>query len=104
MGTKLKIEEVKPFDIARRLKNDENLNIIDVREDNEVETGKIPGAKHIPLGEILTRTDELDKDKEYIMVCRSGNRSGLASDWLTDKGFKVKNMAGGMSEWDSDLE
>ncbi|WP_417168760.1 rhodanese-like domain-containing protein [Terrihalobacillus insolitus] len=98
------MEEVKPFDIARRLKNDENLNIIDVREDNEVETGKIPGAKHIPLGEILTRLDELDKEKEYIMVCRSGNRSSLASEWLTEKGFKVKNMVGGMSNWESDME
>ena len=104
MGTKLKIEEVKPFDIARRLKNDEKLNIIDVREGNEVETGKIPGAKHIPLGEILTRLDELDKEKEYVMVCRSGNRSGLASEWLTEKGFKVKNMVGGMSNWESDIE
>jgi rhodanese-related sulfurtransferase len=89
MKTKLKINEVKPFDIARQLKSGKNLNIIDVREENEIETGKIPGAKHIPLGEILTRLDELDKEKEYVMVCRSGNRSGLASKWLTEKGFKV---------------
>lgn len=104
MGTKLKIKEVKPSDIERCLKGDEKLNIIDVREENEIKTGKIPGAKHIPLGEILTRLDELDKDKEYIMVCRSGNRSGLASEWLTEKGFKVKNMVGGMSDWESDME
>lgn len=103
-ATKLKIEEVKPFDIARRLKRGENLNIIDVREENEIKTGKIPGAKHIHLGEILARLNELDRDKEYIMVCRSGNRSGLASEWLTDKGFKVKNMVGGMSKWENDME
>ncbi|MCM3716668.1 rhodanese-like domain-containing protein [Alkalihalobacillus oceani] len=102
MKTKLKINEVKPFDIARQLKSGENLNIIDVREENEIQTGKILGAKHIPLGEILTRLDELDKEKEYIMVCRSGNRSGLASEWLTEKGFKVKNMVGGMSNWESE--
>jgi rhodanese-related sulfurtransferase len=104
MVTKLKIEEVKPSEIERRLKSGENLNIIDVREGNEVGTGKIPGAKHIPLGEILTRLHELDKDKEYIMVCRSDNRSGLASEWLTEKGFQVKNMVGGMSNWESDME
>lgn len=104
METKLKIEEVKPSEIERRLKSGESLNIIDVREGNEVETGKITGAKHIPLGEILTRLHELDKDKEYIMVCRSGNRSGLASEWLTEKGFQVKNMVGGMSNWESDME
>lgn len=104
MGTKQKIEDVKPSDIGRRIKSGENLNIIDVREEKEVKTGKIPGAKHIPLGEILTRLDELDKNNEYIMVCHAGNRSGLACEWLRDKGFKVKNMAGGMSEWESDIE
>ncbi|WP_417168724.1 rhodanese-like domain-containing protein [Terrihalobacillus insolitus] len=95
---------MKPSDIERRLKDEEKLNIIDVREENEIKTGKIPGAKHIPLGKILTRLDELDKEKEYIMVCRSGNRSSLASEWLTEKGFKVKNMVGGMSNWESDME
>ncbi|MDC3417166.1 rhodanese-like domain-containing protein [Aquibacillus salsiterrae] len=104
MGSKLKIEEVTPSDVDRWLKGNEDLNIIDVREENEIKTGKIPGAKHIPLGEILTRTNELDKDKEYIIVCRTGNRSSLASEWLSGKGFKVKNMVGGMSEWQSDME
>ncbi|MGN9864531.1 rhodanese-like domain-containing protein [Bacillus swezeyi] len=68
-----------------------------------METGKIPGAIHIPLGEILTRFNGLYKQKEYMMICRSGNRSSLASEWFIDKGFKVRNMAGGMMKWNSDI-
>ncbi|MFC4322990.1 rhodanese-like domain-containing protein [Litchfieldia salsa] len=78
--------------------------MIDVREHNEVEGGRIPGARHIPLGEILQRTNEIEKEKEHIIVCRSGNRSGLASEWLQDRGFKIKNMAGGMTEWKGDFD
>ncbi|KPL60014.1 rhodanese-like domain-containing protein [Rossellomorea vietnamensis] len=76
------------------------LNIIDVREDDEVASGMIPDAKHIPLGSIESRMDELDKNKEYIMVCRSGGRSGQASQFLESKGFKVINMTGGMMSWE----
>ncbi|MFB1098481.1 rhodanese-like domain-containing protein [Terribacillus sp. JSM ZJ617] len=104
MSTKPEIEAILPSKVAESLAKKEKLRIIDVREHNEVALGKIPGAKHIPLGEILTRLDELDENKEYIMVCRSGNRSGLASEWLTGKGFKVKNMTGGMNDWESETE
>ena len=104
MSIKPEIEAILPSQVAESLGKKEKLHIIDVREHNEVAQGKIPGAKHIPLGEILTRLDELDKDEEYIMVCRSGNRSGLASEWLTAKGYKVKNMTGGMNDWDSETE
>jgi rhodanese-related sulfurtransferase len=88
--TKQKMMEVTPLEVANRLKRGEGLNIIDVREQNEVETGRIPGAKHIPLGEILTRLDELDH--------------GEASEWLINKGFKVINMSGGMLKWEDNLK
>lgn len=73
--------------------------IIDVREPNETAAGHIPGAYLIPLGELLTRLNELNKDTEYTMVCRSGSRSGLAAEWLQERGYRVKNMQGGMLEW-----
>jgi rhodanese-related sulfurtransferase len=78
----------------------QSLNIIDVREDEEVASGMIPAAKHIPLGSIESRMGELDKTKEYIMVCRSGGRSGQASQFLERQGFKVINMTGGMMSWE----
>ncbi|MCA0148140.1 MULTISPECIES: rhodanese-like domain-containing protein [Rossellomorea] len=78
----------------------QSLNIIDVREDEEVASGMIPAAKHIPLGSIESRMGELDKTKEYIMVCRSGGRSGQASQFLESQGFNVINMTGGMMSWE----
>ena len=74
--------------------------IIDVREDDEVESGIIPGAKHIRLGTLPERYEELDRDKTYVMVCRSGRRSIKASEFLAEKGFKVINMDGGMLKWE----
>lgn len=80
------------------------LNIIDVREIDEVAAGKIPGAINIPLGLVEFRLHELDKSKEYIMVCRSGGRSGRASQVLDSHGYKVINMTGGMLSWTGNVE
>lgn len=96
--------QILPNEVEQLLKEDQTISVLDVREDGEVAAGKIPGTQHIPLGQVLTRTGELDPDKEYIIVCRSGNRSSLACEWLTEKGFKVKNMTGGMSNWTGHIE
>lgn len=71
---------------------------------DEVAAGKIPGAVNIPLGLIEFRMHELDKSKEYIMVCRSGGRSGRASQFLEYHGFKILNMTGGMLSWEGVVE
>lgn len=75
------------------------INLIDVRETNEVAAGKIPGAINIPLGLLEFRMSELDKSTEYIMVCRSGGRSGQATRFLENQGYTVTNMDGGMLDW-----
>ncbi|OIU71868.1 rhodanese-like domain-containing protein [Rossellomorea aquimaris] len=97
------MKELSTKEVQELLKNDEP-NIIDVREDDEVAAGMIPDAKHIPLGSIESRMDELDKSKEYIMVCRSGGRSGRAAQILENQGFKVINMTGGMMAWEGEVE
>ncbi|MGI8313656.1 rhodanese-like domain-containing protein [Halobacillus mangrovi] len=91
-------------EVKNLLKQEEELNIVDVREDDEVAQGMIPGAKHIPLGSIETRANELDSSKEYIMVCRSGGRSGRATQLLEDKGYDVTNMEGGMMSWEGPIK
>ncbi|QTD40399.1 rhodanese-like domain-containing protein [Sporosarcina sp. Te-1] len=79
-------------------------HIIDVREVDEVAGGKIPGAIHIPLGLLEFRMHELDKNKVYTMVCRSGGRSGKAAQLLESHGYTVFNMVGGMLAWDRPIE
>ncbi|MCM3706274.1 MULTISPECIES: rhodanese-like domain-containing protein [Cytobacillus] len=91
-------------EVEQQLAAGEKLNIIDVREADEVKEGKIASAIHIPLGLIEFRMHELDKDQEYVMVCRSGNRSGLAARFLEGQGFTVINMLGGMMNWEGALD
>ena len=86
------------------LEQNYSLNIIDVREVEEVATGKIPGALNIPLGLLEFRMHELDKTKEYILVCRSGARSARATEFLEGHGFSVTNMTGGMLAWEGVIE
>lgn len=94
------MKTIQPKEVEQKLNQGEKLNIIDVREDEEVAEGMIPGAKHIKLGTIDERASELDSSKSYIMVCRSGGRSGKATQILEQKGFDVTNMEGGMMSWE----
>lgn len=94
------MDTITPSEIKKRLNSGEPLNIVDVREDEEVAAGMIPGAKHIPLGELPDRHGEIQKTDEIILVCRSGNRSARALGYLESLGYKgLKNMTGGMLEW-----
>ncbi|MFL0504052.1 rhodanese-like domain-containing protein [Kocuria rhizophila] len=73
--------------------------VLDVREDFEVAEGMIPGAVHIPMGQLGARLAELEKDRPVIVVCRSGNRSARVAEALNDAGYTADTMAGGMTAW-----
>ena len=98
------MKQIYPNEVEVLLKEKSAINIIDVREADEVQAGKIPNAIHIPLGLIEFKMQDLDKSKEYIIVCRSGGRSSKAATLLEDHGFKVINMTGGMLEWNGPTE
>lgn len=96
-------KEISPQELAAQLKRGETPTIIDVRETNEWYSGHVAGSRHIPLGQLLQRLDELESEKEMIVICRSGNRSGLACELLSEKGYKVVNMTGGLNAWTDEL-
>jgi len=98
------MKEITPMEIAMMLNDNKPVNLIDVREVDEVKEGKIPGAIHIPLGLLEARMHELDKQVEYTIVCRSGGRSGKATQFLEYQGYKVINMVGGMLAWEGPIE
>jgi rhodanese-related sulfurtransferase len=100
----LNVKEMTAKEVEALLNEGKKLAIIDVREVDEVVEGKIPGAVNIPLGLVEFRMHELDKSKEYTMVCRSSGRSGKAAIFLESHGFKVMNMTGGMLAWDGKVE
>lgn len=75
---------------------------VDVRENSEWQEYHIPNTIHIPLGELEKRAKELPKDKNIVVVCRSGNRSMVGRNILLERGFnQVTSMAGGVKEWQS---
>jgi rhodanese-related sulfurtransferase len=98
------LKQITAKEVENLLSEDKSLNLIDVREVEEVREGKIPTAVNIPLGLLEFRMNELDKKKEYIMVCRSGGRSGRAAGFLESYGFNVINMEGGMLSWEGPTE
>jgi sulfur-carrier protein adenylyltransferase/sulfurtransferase len=92
--------EITAVELKQRLDRGDKLRIIDVREPNEWQINRIPGAQLIPLGEIPRRYAELDPDEEFVMQCKVGGRSAKAADFLRSVGFKrVLNLRGGILEW-----
>ncbi|HET7584556.1 MAG TPA: MBL fold metallo-hydrolase [Gemmatimonadaceae bacterium] len=74
--------------------------LVDVRGAAEWSAGHIPGAQHIPLGELLERAGELDRDAEVVLHCQGGGRASIGATLLKAHGFtNVSNLSGGFSEW-----
>lgn len=77
------------------------LIVLDVREDHEWAEGHIPGAVHIPLGELLERKGELDSQAQTLVVCHVGGRSARATAYLVANGHPAVNLDGGMVAWEN---
>lgn len=73
--------------------------IVDVREFYEFDVGHIEGAQHIPLRHLPSRHDTLGKDRPVVFACQIGQRSGLAADFLRERGWDAHNLEGGMEAW-----
>ena len=80
----------------------EGFRVIDVREMNEINGGTVPGADPMPMATVPVRINELEKDKDLVVVCRSGARSAQVCMYLQQQGFeRVHNLRGGMIAWAS---
>lgn len=98
------MKHMTPEELNELLQSGATLNIIDVREPHELEmTGKIEGAVNKPLSLLEFTMNELDKTKEYIVVCRSGGRSQRACQFLESYGFHTINLEGGMLNWEYEI-
>ena len=81
-------------------KRDAGAFVLDVRTQDEWNEYHIPGSTLIPLDQLETRLSEVPRDKEVVVVCRSGNRSQPGRDVLKNAGFtQVTSMSGGLKEW-----
>jgi rhodanese-related sulfurtransferase len=91
------VPEIDVDELARR--RDEGAPVLDVREDDEYASGHVPGATHIPLGQVPDRTAEVPTDRTVYVVCRSGGRSAKAVQVLRAAGIDAVNVAGGTLAW-----
>ena len=91
------IEEAKAM--LARVRPDE-ITVLDVRQDWEYEEFHLPGAKHVPLGDLDERLEEIPRDKPLLVYCLSGRRSAAAASLLSGKGYPtVLNLDGGVMAW-----
>ncbi|HEY3248613.1 MAG TPA: molybdopterin-synthase adenylyltransferase MoeB [bacterium] len=85
---------------AKTMVDAERALLLDVRESWEWVTARIPGAAHIPMGEIPTRLSEIPQDRPVVVYCATGQRSGVVTEALRRAGFpRVFNVAGGIVAW-----
>ena len=100
------MKEITATELKQRLDNGEDIQIIDVREANEVAIGRIPNSVHIPLAQVLNRMEEIDPNRETVVHCKMGGRSARAIDALQRSGFKgnLQNLKGGIIAWSNEVD
>ena len=93
------IHTITVSSLKQLLKQQADIQLIDVREVEEYDEQRINEARNVPLSELSDRVNEFNTADDYVIICRSGNRSHTACQLLNDHGVKVTNVAGGMIEW-----
>jgi rhodanese-related sulfurtransferase len=99
------MQEITAFSLKAKIEAREDIQIIDIREDHEVAISSI-GGTHIPMGEILSRTNELRTDCMVVIHCRSGKRSAAVIHLLEQR-FELKNLynlSGGILAWAESID
>ena len=98
------MKEISVQELKEKIDKGEDFQLIDVREDFEYQVSNL-GGELIPLGGILIETDKIAKDKEVVIMCRSGKRSAAAVMQLEAQGFtNLYNLYGGILAWQEDID
>jgi rhodanese-related sulfurtransferase len=99
------MKEITVLELKSKMDGGEDFQLIDVREENEREFANI-GGEHIPMGSIAEKIDMISKDKEVVIYCRSGSRSGQVVNFLEmNHGIeKLYNLKGGILAWSDEID
>lgn len=98
------MKETTVQELKEKIDRSDDFTLLDVREPHEYQISNIDGIL-IPQDDLPGRLDELDKEKETIVMCRSGARSASAVKLLEQKGFKnVSNLVGGVNAWAKEID
>jgi len=99
------MKEITGPELKAKMDKGDTFQLIDVREDNERAFTNI-GGEHIPMGQIVTNLEKISRDKEVVIYCRSGGRSGQVINYLeTNQGFtNLINLKGGVLAWSDQVD
>jgi len=102
----ISMKELTPRELKKRLDAKEKLMVVDVREPHELAVARLPGTCDIPLGQILSRMNELDQSRDVVVMCRSGGRSARAIEELQKAGYHgtLINLKGGILAWSDEVD
>lgn len=90
--------ELEPERVAEMLREGE-VELIDVRTDEEWEAGRVAGARHVRLEQLPVEAESIPRDRPVVFQCRSGSRSGMAAEALRQAGWDAYNMREGLLAW-----
>ena len=98
------MNEVTPSQLKKMLDGKEDFQLIDIREEHEIDIATI-GGESIPMGDIMDSLDKISRDKKVVVYCRSGKRSGAVQQALTQEGFtNIHNLKGGILAWIDEID
>src|SRR5712692_6581953 len=95
------MQSITATELKQRLDNGDDVQIVDVREPNEVAIARIPNSIHIPLAQVINRMSEIDPNRETVVHCKMGGRSARAIQALKQAGFtgNLTTLKGGITAW-----
>ena len=98
--------EITATELKQKLDSGADVQIVDVREANEVAIASIPDAIHIPLAQVVNRMSEIDPSRDTVVHCKMGGRSARAIQALQAAGFtgQLANLKGGITAWSNEVD
>jgi rhodanese-related sulfurtransferase len=84
---------------AEELRESQDAQLVDVREDHEWHAGHIAGARHVELQDVAAQASTIDRDRPVVFYCRMGSRSAMAADAFRKAGYDAYSLGGGLEEW-----
>ena len=105
MQTENTLPEISPHELKQRLDENEEILLLDVREQNEYDIVHLEGAKLIPINTLPHKIDSLPTDQEIVVYCHHGQRSFYATAFLHQNGYtEAKNLTGGIDQWAIEID
>lgn len=98
------MSDIEPRELARKLHAAEAFQLLDIREPWEWSVARIGEPQLLPMNQLPSEVDALDRTRELVVYCHHGTRSNMAAEWLRSQGFRARNLVGGIDRWSLEVD